>query len=92
MILLGLAGGASFSLAMMFFSLRTRTADEAAELSGTAQSFGYLLAAVGPVLFGYIHDISNSWTTANFLFLITVVLLVSAGMHAAKEGYVTPEK
>lgn len=53
MILLGLAGGASFSLVMMFFSL-TRTPIEAAELSGTAQSFGYLLAAIGPVLFGFL--------------------------------------
>ncbi|ETT87432.1 MFS transporter [Viridibacillus sp. FSL R5-0477] len=92
MILLGLAGGASFSLAMMYFSLRTRTAHEAAELSGTAQSLGYLLAAIGPVLFGYVHDITNSWTTAIILFIFTVLLLVTVSMHAAKEGYVTPEK
>ncbi|MBK3495842.1 MFS transporter [Viridibacillus sp. YIM B01967] len=92
MILLGLAGGASFGLAMMFFSLRTRTAYEAAELSGTAQSFGYLLAAIGPVLFGFIHDASGSWTTASLLFLITAILLIATAMHAAKDSYVSPER
>ena len=50
MVLLGLAGGSSFALAMMFFTLRTRTAFEAADLSGFAQSLGYLFAAIGPIL------------------------------------------
>jgi len=49
-ILLGIAGGCAFSLAMMFFSLRTKNSYQAAELSGMAQSFGYLLAAIGPTL------------------------------------------
>ncbi|EUJ28000.1 hypothetical protein MFLO_12571 [Listeria floridensis FSL S10-1187] len=51
-ILLGLGGGMAFSLVMMFFSLRTSTPEEAADMSGMAQSIGYLLAASGPVLFG----------------------------------------
>ena len=61
MIMIGIAGGAAFGLAMMFFTLRTRTAHEAAELSGMAQSFGYLLAASGPVLFGLLHDSTGGW-------------------------------
>ena len=42
MILLGLAAGASFGFVFMFFTLRTRTAYEASEISGFAQSIGYL--------------------------------------------------
>jgi len=91
MIFLGLAGGASFSLVMMFFSLRSRTPMEAAELSGTAQSIGYLLAAVGPVFFGYIHDATGSWHTSIILFIVTVVLLFFSGMHASRDRYVTEE-
>ncbi|WP_313891187.1 MFS transporter [Psychrobacillus sp.] len=91
MIMLGLAGGASFGLVMMLFSLRTSTPMEAAELSGTAQSFGYLLAAVGPVLFGYLHDATASWFTPMILFLLSTIVLFFAGMHAGKNRYLSPE-
>src|SRR5690606_12110251 len=37
-ILLGIGVGSAFSLAMMFFGLRTENAQQAAELSGMAQS------------------------------------------------------
>jgi MFS transporter, CP family, cyanate transporter len=30
-------------------------------LSAMAQSIGYLLAAVGPVIFGLLHTVSSSW-------------------------------
>lgn len=91
MIALGLGGGASFGLVMMFFSLRSRTPLEAADLSGVAQSFGYLLAAVGPVLFGFIHDETGSWYTPMILFMAMVMLLFFAGMHAGRNRYVSEE-
>ena len=87
MVALGLGGGASFGLVMMFFSLRSRTPMEAADLSGVAQSFGYLLAAVGPVFFGFIHDETGSWYTPMILFIVTVVLLFFAGMHAGRDRF-----
>ncbi|MFJ7826160.1 CynX/NimT family MFS transporter [Psychrobacillus sp. NPDC096623] len=91
MIALGLGGGASFGLVMMFFSLRSRTPMEAADLSGVAQSIGYLLAAVGPVFFGFIHDETGSWHTPMILFMVTVVLLFLAGMHAGRDRFVSEE-
>lgn len=92
MILIGLAGGASFGLAMMFFSLRARNAFEAAEISGTAQSIGYLLAATGPVLYGYIHDLFDSWHSANLLYIVTVIGLCISAWISAKNRFVTPGK
>lgn len=89
MIFLGLGGGASFGLVMMFFSLRSRTPMEAANLSGIAQSIGYLLAAVGPVFFGFVHDMTGSWDTPMLLFIVTVSLLFLAGMHAGRDRYVS---
>lgn len=88
MLCLGMAGGASFGLAMMFFTLRTKTAMEAAQISGFAQSFGYLLAAVGPVLFGYLHDASNSWDIPNLIFLITTVLLSIFALISARNKFI----
>lgn len=75
MICLGFAGGSSFSLAMMFFTLRTNTAYAAAELSGFAQSIGYLLAAIGPIGFGLIKDMTGDWFIPNFIFIIIAISL-----------------
>lgn len=88
-IMIGTGGGFAFSLAMMFFSLRTRNSFEAADLSGMAQSAGYLLAASGPALFGAMHDFMNGWTLPILLLIGASVCLFMVGMGAAKEGYVS---
>lgn len=90
-ICIGIAGGFAFPLVMMFFNLRTRTPQQAAELSGMAQSFGYLLAATGPTLFGYLHDATQGWTIPLLLLLGLSVLLVLAGLGAARKRYVGGE-
>lgn len=87
-IMLGIGGGFTFSLAMMFFSLRTRTAHQAAELSGMAQSVGYLLAAIGPTLFGYLHDVTNSWTVPLLILVSASLLIFLFGLGAASDRYV----
>ncbi|MFJ7933375.1 CynX/NimT family MFS transporter [Sporosarcina sp. NPDC096371] len=92
MILIGLAGGAAFGLAMMFFTLRTQTPQEAANLSGMAQSFGYALAAIGPVLFGLLHDFTASWTIPMFIFIVATIVVLLSGLQAGKNVFVLDEK
>ncbi|MEK5039356.1 MFS transporter [Sporosarcina sp. FSL K6-3457] len=92
MIMIGLAGGAAFGLAMMFFTLRTRTPQEAANLSGMAQSFGYALAAVGPVLFGLLHDFTAGWTVPMFILIFASVIVLLSGMSAGKNVFIIPEE
>ncbi|KAA0967045.1 MFS transporter [Sporosarcina sp. ANT_H38] len=91
MIMIGIAGGAAFGLSMMFFSLRTRTPHEAADLSGMAQSFGYLLAAIGPVLFGLLHDFTSGWTVPMLIIIGATLIVFLSGMKAGKNTFVTPE-
>lgn len=74
MIIIGIASGAGFALAVMFFVLRTSSTSQSARLSGMAQSFGYLLAASGPLLFGLLHDLTNGWTFS-LVMIITVSVL-----------------
>lgn len=87
MILIGLGGGASFGTVVMLFTLRTKTAYAAAQISGFAQSVGYLLAAAGPVLFGYLHDTANSWHVPNGLFIIVAIVLCFSAYFSAKDRY-----
>jgi CP family cyanate transporter-like MFS transporter len=87
-VLLGLGQGACFSLALTFFALRAPDSEHAAALSGMAQSVGYLLAAVGPFLFGVLRDASGGWTVPlAVLFAVAVCLLIVA-LGAARDAHV----
>ncbi|MEJ8777860.1 CynX/NimT family MFS transporter [Pseudogracilibacillus sp. ICA-222130] len=88
-ILIGIGSGSAFSLSMMFFTLRTKDGKEAAEMSGMAQSFGYLLAATGPIIVGAIHDMTGGWTVPLCLLLITSIIIICNGMVAGKNGQVS---
>jgi len=70
----GIGAGGVFFLALAFFSLRAADPRSSAALSGMGQSVGYLVAALGPVLFGYLHDATGGWR---------VPLAVLAGVAAA---------
>lgn len=82
---IGIAGGIAFSLSMMFFNLRTTTAKQASELSGMAQSIGYLLAATGPFLFGFLHDLTNTWRVSLIVLLGLTLILLVVGLNAGRK-------
>jgi CP family cyanate transporter-like MFS transporter len=93
-VLLGLGQGACFSLALTFFALRAADSQHAAALSGMAQTFGYLLAAGGPSLFGVLRDATHSWAVPLVVLLAITVCLLIAGLGAARDAHVatpTPE-
>ncbi len=83
-LLIGVGIGTMFGLAMMFFVLRTTDSAQAAGLSGMAQSMGYLLAAVGPVFFGYLHDLSANWTIPFILLMLLTLIQLFVGIGASK--------
>ncbi|ETY75694.1 CynX/NimT family MFS transporter [Lactiplantibacillus fabifermentans] len=77
-VLLGLGSGAAFSLAVVFFTQKTTNGFETADLSGMAQSAGYLLAALGPVLFGWLGA-QIGWSLVLWLAIVFSALLTLAG-------------
>ena len=54
--------GSMIVTALSLFSLRTTNHVQAAQLSGMAQSVGYAVGAAGPVVFGFLYDLSGGWT------------------------------
>lgn len=87
-VLIGLGQGAMFSLALTLFALRAPDARRAAELSGMAQSIGYLLAASGPTVLGLIHDLTGAWTIPLAGLTATTVAILVAGLFAARDALV----
>jgi CP family cyanate transporter-like MFS transporter len=89
-VLIGLGQGALFSLALTMFALRTPDARNAAELSGMAQTVGYLLAATGPALLGLVHDLTGAWTVPLAALAATTVAILVAGLAAGRDALVAP--
>jgi CP family cyanate transporter-like MFS transporter len=87
-VLIGLGQGAMFSLALTLFALRAPDARRAAELSGMAQTIGYLLAASGPTALGLIHDLTGAWTVPLAALTATTVAIVIAGLFAGRDALV----
>jgi CP family cyanate transporter-like MFS transporter len=64
MVLLGLGAGPGLIYALSFMGLRASSPRVAAALSLMSQALGYAVAAIGPVVFGAIHDASGGWSAA----------------------------
>ena len=80
-LLIGTACSALFPYLMVCFSLKTSSPEKTAQLSGLAQTGGYILAAFGPTLFGYSFDLFQSWIPAVLALLaIDIIMTVSLFM------------
>ena len=87
-VLLGIAQGGSFSLALTLIVLRSRDALVAAQLSGMAQGIGYLIAAFGPMLVGLLRGWTGSFDASAFLFGAIGLAMVPCAMGAGRKRYV----
>jgi CP family cyanate transporter-like MFS transporter len=87
-VLVGLGQGAMFSLALTLFALRAPDARRAAELSGMAQTIGYLLAASGPTVLGLVHDLTGAWTVPLAALTATTIAILIAGLFAGRDALV----
>ncbi len=90
-VIAGLAMGACFSLCMTFFSIRANTSEGSISLSGFGQSVGYLIAAIGPFLIGYLYDATGSWNSGIVALIIMSILIFIFGYPAAKNKVVEDE-
>jgi CP family cyanate transporter-like MFS transporter len=87
-LILGLGQGGLFSLALLFISLRSPSAEAAALLSGMSQSIGYLGASCGPLAVSILRDAYHGPAGPTLLFLVILLLCTWSGLRAAGPGKV----
>jgi CP family cyanate transporter-like MFS transporter len=85
---LGFVLGGTFGLALLLLVLRAGSAERVGELSGMAQSVGYLLAAAGPAAFGALHDVTGGWRIPLASLGLVLVAKVWSGTRAGSAGHV----
>ncbi|MFC6261108.1 MFS transporter [Levilactobacillus fujinensis] len=87
-VIAGMGAGIAFNLAILFFTEKTTNPSQTAAISGMAQSAGYLLAAVGPILFGYLQQFMHSWTLVIWLLALFAVGLTLTGFVIQRHGMI----
>ncbi|HVT65519.1 MAG TPA: MFS transporter [Mycobacteriales bacterium] len=88
LIVLGLAQGAAFPLCLSFVVLRAGSNAETAQLSTMMQAIGYVIAGIGPLVFGAIHAATNSWRGPLIFLIVLLVPELVAGLRAASPGFI----
>ncbi|WP_437090556.1 CynX/NimT family MFS transporter [Streptomyces hundungensis] len=82
---LGIGQGGAVGLALTLIVLRAGDARTAARLSGMAQTVGYLLAAIGPLAAGAVHQATGGWTVPIALVLGVCAAALAVGLFAARD-------
>jgi len=87
-VMLGIAQGGTFALALTMIVLRSPDSHVAAHLSGMAQGVGYMVAAFGPLVAGLLHGWTGSFRASAWLFVGLGIALVIAGLGAGRTRHV----
>jgi CP family cyanate transporter-like MFS transporter len=88
MAVFGIGQGAALGIALTLIVLRAPDGAHASQLSGMAQSMGYLLAASGPFMLGALHDLTDSWTVPLVVLLALLAPQALSGGLAGRERFV----
>ncbi|WP_436971175.1 MFS transporter [Micromonospora chersina] len=90
-LLLALGQGA-FPLILTTIGLRARTAEGTVALSAFAQSTGYVIAALGPLLVGILYEATGGWTAPLGFLLVALTVQTTAGMVIARPRHIEDER
>jgi MFS transporter, CP family, cyanate transporter len=83
-LLFGLGQGAALGLAIYFTAARAPDPVTSASLSAFTQGAGYLVATAGPLLVGFLHAATGTWTVAVLAMLVLIVCEGAVGWQAGR--------
>ena len=89
-VLIGL-GQITFPMCLTLMSLRTRSSQSAASVSGFVQTIGYAVAAVAPLALGALNELTGSWAPSLTILVVLAALTVVAMPMLAARGIVEDE-
>ncbi|EMD29307.1 MFS transporter [Amycolatopsis azurea DSM 43854] len=87
-IVLGLGLGAGQGIPGVLYVARTEDRQTAAQLSSMSQTFGYVIAAAGPLLTAALFAASGSWTLPLVVLLALMVVNAVISLPAGRRGVI----
>jgi CP family cyanate transporter-like MFS transporter len=88
LFILGLSFGISFILAFAFIGMRAQDHRRAASLSTLSQGVAYLVAAAGPLAFGWLRDLTGHWAIPMASLAAIALMQAVAGYGAGRNRHV----
>jgi CP family cyanate transporter-like MFS transporter len=79
-MVIGGSGAVLFPLALVLINSRTKTHPGAVALSGFVQGVGYVIAAVSPLAFGILDQVSGNWKASLIFLLVISLAAIPAGI------------
>ena len=90
-VLLAGLGPILFPLNLALFNIRTKSQETLLRISGFAQGFGYLAAAMGPLVIGVLHELTGTWTSSLWFLFLTAIPAMLAGRVIARQKTIDEE-
>ena len=87
-ILIGVGQASTFPMSLSIISTRASTREQTTQLSALAQGLGYLLAALGTFLVGYLAELSGSWSISVMLLVAITLVQVGFGFYSGRPGLI----
>jgi CP family cyanate transporter-like MFS transporter len=88
LLVCGVSFGITFILAFALIGMRTSDHRQAVSLSTLSQGTAYVIAATGPVAFGWLRDLTTGWTVPMVSLLAVTITQGVAGFGAGRPGQV----
>ena len=82
--LAGVAQGGGFVAVFTVVVWRARTLRENRQLSAIVQTGGYVVASLGPVILGGLHESTGSWDASLLMALVAILALTVLGSLSAR--------
>ncbi|MDU0348369.1 MFS transporter, partial [Actinomyces sp. MRS3W] len=79
----GVAQGGYFAALFTIVIRRSVSVDENRETTAFMQTAGYVVAAAGPVVLGWVHEATGAWPVPFVLVVVVLVMMTVFGQVAA---------
>jgi CP family cyanate transporter-like MFS transporter len=83
-VIIGLGQASTFPISLNMISTRATTTAQTTELSTISQGYGYLLAAAGTFVFGWLRESTGGWTVAIWVIAVLSAIQLVAGFEAGR--------
>lgn len=87
-ILIGLGMSATFPISLSLISTRASTQAQTTQLSAMSQGWGYLLAAAGTFMVGFVANLSSSWVLSFSIIAALTFVQAAIGIYAGRPGLI----
>lgn len=87
-VLIGFGMSATFPISLSLISTRASTQAQTTQLSAMSQGWGYLLAAAGTFMVGFVANLTGGWALSFAIITLLTLIQTGIGIYAGRPGVI----